>query len=65
MRDVVEEHSDMGERVKGRTLIELSRANGEWEASQLDVDLIGTGGTATGAVIDYCQKIQDRTNENR
>lgn len=46
---------------RGRTLIELVERDGEWEATQLDVDVVGTGETPIQATIDYCEQLEENS----
>ncbi|SDJ52802.1 hypothetical protein SAMN05216226_104245 [Halovenus aranensis] len=53
-----EEHSIVDEHTTQpvRTLIELrQRDDGTWVASQMDVDVEGTGETGALAAMDYCR----------
>lgn len=48
---------------RGRTLIELRQdADGEWTATQLGVETVGTGGTAALAAMQYCRRIAAKTD---
>lgn len=56
-RDIVEAHATQ----RGRTLLELTqRDDGTWVATQVDVDLEGTGETGALAAMDYCRKVAER-----
>lgn len=48
---------------RGRTLIELRQdADGEWTATQLGVETVGTGETAALAAMQYCRRIAAKTD---
>jgi len=56
--DIVEEHSTQ----RGHTLLSLTeRDDGTWVATQIDVDVTGTGETAALAAMDYCRQIARTT----
>ncbi len=43
---------------KGRTLIDLKQLEDEsWIATQMDIDIEGSGETAALALIDYCRQV--------
>jgi hypothetical protein len=43
---------------KGRTLIDLNQLEDEsWIATQLDIDIEGSGETAALALMDYCRQV--------
>ena len=43
---------------KGRTLIDLKQLEDEsWIATQLDIDIEGSGETAALALMDYCRQV--------
>lgn len=53
-------------RQRGRTLIELRQhADGEWTATQLGVDTVGTGETAALAAMHYCRHIAEGTDASK
>ncbi len=54
--DVVEKHTTQ----TGRTLLQLNeQSDGTWTATQMDIELEGTGETAALAAMDYCRKVAE------
>lgn len=60
-QSVVEKHTTQ----KVRTLLELrQRDDGSWVATQMDVDVEGTGETGTLAAMDYCRKLAEGEHQS-
>jgi hypothetical protein len=59
--DIVEKHSHR----RGHTMIELhQRDDNTWVATQLDMDIEGTGETGALAAMEYCRKVAAKTDTN-
>ena len=54
--DVVDQHIQQ----RGRTLIDLKQLDdGTWIATQMDIEIEGTGVTGALALMDYCRKVSE------
>lgn len=60
MSDALTSTDDSNQATRGRSILELRQLDdGRWQATQVDVDVTGTGETGALAAMKYCQKIAE------